>query len=375
MAANNMRWRLLVRALSVRNQRVMVVFFALMVGAAIVNALASVYLDINIKMSRELRTFGANFYIGSALEHELPTSAFETVAQEAPSGLIEAGSPYLYGTARTELEKVVLVGVTFETLKPLVPYWQVEGQWIGVNFDDRNAMIGRTLAQRLNLSVGSSLSLVKNGAKRALRIKGIIDAGDTSDNLLFVNLPLAQDWLEKPETMSHALFSMINTSGEVESFAEGLRQAHPEWAVRPIRKVSSNEGDVLLKIQGLMGLVSAVILLLLTLCVNTSLTAIIGERQREFALQKALGASNSAIARQVLLETLVIALVATVAGCILGFLLAQVLGQTVFSASISLRAPVIPITIVLSLIVALVAAVIPLRRIMSIQPALVLKGE
>lgn len=152
--------------------------------------------------------------------------------------------------------------------------------------------------------------------------------------------------------MSHALFSMINTSGEVESFAEGLQQAHPEWAVRPIRKVSSNEGDVLLKIQGLMGLVSVVIL-----------------------LQKALGASNSAIARQVLLETLVIALVATVVGCVLGFLLAQVLGQTVFSASISLRAPVIPITIVLSLIVALVAAVIPLRRIMSIQPALVLKGE
>lgn len=75
-----------------------------------------------------MRTFGANFYIGSALEHGLPTSAFETVEQEAPSGLIEAGSPYLYGAARTELEKVVLVGVTFETLKPLVPYWQVEGQ-------------------------------------------------------------------------------------------------------------------------------------------------------------------------------------------------------------------------------------------------------
>lgn len=375
MAANNMRWRLLVRALSVRNQRVVVVFIALMVGAAIVNALASVYFDINIKMSRELRTFGANFYIGSALEHELPTSAFEVVAGEAPVGLIEAGSPYLYGTARTELEKVVLVGVMFESLKPLVPYWQVEGQWIGVNFDDRNAMIGRTLAQRLNLSVGSALSLVKNGAKKTLRIKGIVDAGDTSDNLLFANLPLAQDWLEKPGAMSHALFSMLNTKGEVESFAEDLRQAHPEWAVRPIRKVSSNEGDVLLKIQGLMGLVSAVILLLSTLCVNTSLTAIIGERQREFALQKALGASNMTIAKQVLLETLVIALVATVAGCILGFLLAQVLGQTVFSASIGLRAPVVPITIVLSLTVALFAAAIPLRRIMSIQPALVLKGE
>jgi len=124
---------------------------------------------------------------------------------------------------------------------------------------------------------------------------------------------------------------MMNREGEVEGFAEQLRGGHPEWTVRPIRKVSSNEGEVLVKIQGLMGLVSIVILLLSTLCVNTSLTAIVSERQREFALQKALGAADGAIIRQVLLETLAIAVAATVAGCLLGFVLAQVLGQTVFS--------------------------------------------
>ncbi len=375
MAATNLRWRLLWRALSVRNQRVLVVFSALAVGAAIVFALAAVYFDINIKMSRELRAFGANFYVGPTQEHELPESAFDTVMTNAPVGLVEAGSPYLYGTVRSELEKIVLVGAHFETLKQLVPYWQVEGQWIGVNFDDRNAMIGRTLAQRLNLSVGSTITLVKSGKKRPFKIKGVIDAGDASDNLLFVNLEPAQQWLEKPQTISHALFSMINIEGAVETFAGKLRSDYPEWTVRPIRKVSNNEGEVLLKIRGLMGLVSIVVLLLSTLCVNTSLTAIISERQREFALQKALGASNRAIIHQVLLETLVIAVLATIAGCVLGFILAQILGQTVFSAAIDLRAPVLPITIILSLTMALAAAVFPLRRIWSIQPAAVLKGE
>jgi putative ABC transport system permease protein len=378
MAAPDMRRIMLRRAISPRNQRrgrVFVVFLALMVGAAIVNALASVYFDINIKMSSELRAFGANFYVGPGNGHTLPEKDFEAVLATAPDGLINAGSPYLYGSARSELERIALAGVRFSQLGQLVPYWQVEGDWVGVDFDDRNAMIGRTLAGRLELKVNDTLVLVKDGEKRSLRIKGIIDAGDASDSLLFIGLPLAQAWLESPQIISHAFFSLNNRVGEVEAFAGKLQAAHPDWSVRPIRKVSANEGEVLLKIQGLMGLISIVILLLSTLCVNTSLTAIVSERQKEFALQKAIGASNRSIVLQVLLETLSIAFLATCAGCLLGFVLAQVLGQTVFSSSISLRWIVIPITLTLALGVALLAGAFPLRRIMRIQPAVVLKGE
>jgi len=88
MAVSRMTGVLLMRALSVRNQRVLVVFLALMVGAAIVNALVSVYFDIDIKMSRELRTFGANFYVGPAQAHTLPEADFDAVAAAAPPGLV-----------------------------------------------------------------------------------------------------------------------------------------------------------------------------------------------------------------------------------------------------------------------------------------------
>ncbi len=375
MAAIDMRWRLIRRALSMRNRRILVVFAALMTGAAIVTALAALYFDIELKVSRELRTFGANFYVGAADGNGLPDIVFDTIGKEAPTGLIEAGSPYLYGRARSELETVPLVGVRFESVRPLVPYWQVEGQWIGVGFDDRNAMIGRTLARRLNVNVGDTLTLVKDGTKKSFKIKGIVDAGDASDSLLFVNLQVAQKWLEEPQTMSYALFSLNNTRGEVETFADRLRTEHPDWIVRPIRKISANEGQVFGKIRGLMGLISIVVLLLSTLCVNTSLTAIVGERKREFALQKALGAANRTIMTQILTETLAITAAATALGCLLGIVLAQGLAQTVFSSSIDLRAPVIPLAVALSFGAALMAAAIPVRRIVQIHPATVLKGE
>lgn len=42
----------------------------------------------------------------------------------------------------------------------LVPYWQVTGSWIGVGCDDRNAMIGVKLAERLNVQPGDNILLV-----------------------------------------------------------------------------------------------------------------------------------------------------------------------------------------------------------------------
>ncbi|KHN91281.1 ABC transporter permease [Pectobacterium actinidiae] len=372
---NSMFWRLVFRALRLRMQRVSVVFAALMVGAAIVTAMSAVYFDINAKMSQELRTFGANFYIGPARGNTILQSTFQPIIDNAPAGLINASSPYLYGMARTELEKVVLMGVWFESLRQLAPYWQVTGNWIGVSFDDRNAMIGVKLAERLNVKVGDSITLVGDGGKQRLQIKGIVESGDATDNMLIVNLELAQKWLDKEGAISNALLSVSNDLGQVDRFAAQLQQQYPQLEIRPILKVSASEGQVLNKIKGLMGLVSAVILVLSSLCVNTTLMAIVGERAREFALQKALGASGRDIIRQMLAETGIIALAAVLCGSLLGYLLAQVLGMAVFNATISLRLPVFPLTLGLSLLVAAVAAVVPTRRAIYVEPAKVLKGE
>ncbi len=374
-SSQSMFWRLVFRALRLRMQRVSVVFAALAVGAAIVTAMSAVYFDINAKMSQELRTFGANFYVGPGMGNSMAEKSYQQIVDNAPPGLVTANSPYLYGMARTELEKVVVMGVWFESLKQIVPYWQVTGNWIGVSFDDRNAMIGYKLANRLELKVGDSVVLVEGDQKKKLQIKGIVEAGDATDNVLIINLPLAQSWLHQPDLISHALFSVNNERGQVEQFAEQLQKRYPDLEIRPIRKVSASEGQVLDKIKGLMGLVSVVILVLSTLCVNTTLMAIVSERSREFALQKALGAKSSDIVRQIMAETLIIALFAVVVGIIAGYILAQVLGHTVFSASIGLRAQVIPLTVILSLLVALIAAALPTYRAVNIEPAKVLKGE
>ncbi|AHF92352.1 ABC transporter permease [Opitutaceae bacterium TAV5] len=371
--------RMVLRALTNRFRRVSVVFVALTVGAAIVCAMSAVYFDINAKMSRELRTFGANFYIGPAQADTLAQTTYDDIIATAPAGLVVDACPWLYGTARAELSRIAIAGTSFESLRPLSPWWQLNsGSWIGVDFDDRNAMIGHKLAARLELRPGQSVTLLRDGAseKRTFNIKGAVETGDATDNLLIVNLDAAQAWLGQPGRITHALLRLdTDDPARIDAWAADLRQRHPDLDIRPIRKVSASEGGVLEKIKGLMGLVSLVILVLSTLCVNTTLTAIISERAKEFALQKALGARNRAIVLQILAETGIIVTVAIVAGCALGYLLAQILGQAVFSSSIDFRAPVLPIAATLSLLVAFVAAIVPTRRAMQIEPAAILKGE
>ena len=374
----SMFWRLIFRALRLRLQRVFIIFTALTVGASIVTAMAAVYFDINTKMSQELRTFGANFYIGSADGGMMNQAELNAILQKSPDDFITAASPYLYGVARSDLEKIVLMGINFDAMRILAPYWQITGSAINVNFDDRNAMIGKTLAERLHVKVGDSLQLSKNAVeKHSFNIKGIVEAGDATDNMLIVNVEFAQNWLDKEGVVNNALLNVQNEQGAntVDQFAEKIMQQYPDLTARPIRKVSASEGQILEKIKGLMGLISLVILVLATLCVNTTLIAIVGERSKEFALQKALGARKLDIIRQISTEILIIAFCAIIIGLGLGYLLAQVLGITVFKSYIDMRLPVLPITIVLSLLVAFVAVIIPTRRALSINVANVLKGE
>ena len=374
----SMFWRLIFRALRLRLQRVLIIFTALTVGASIVTAMAAVYFDINTKMSQELRTFGANFYIGSADGGMMNQAELNAILQKAPDGFITAASPYLYGVTRSDLEKIVLMGVNFDAMRILAPYWQVTGSEINVNFDDRNAMIGKTLAERLHVKVGDSLQLSKNAVeKHSFNMKGIVEAGDATDNMLIVNVEFAQNWLDKEGVVNNALLNVQNEQGAntVDQFAEKIMQQYPDLTARPIRKVSASEGQILEKIKGLMGLISLVILVLATLCVNTTLIAIVGERSKEFALQKSLGAKKFDIIRQISTEILIIAFCAIIIGLGLGYLLAQVLGITVFKSYIDMRLPVLPITVVLSLLVAFVAVIIPTRRALSINVANVLKGE
>lgn len=371
---------ILFKSLKIRKNRVAITFFSIAIGAAIITALASLYFDISSKMSRELRAYGANFFIGPQASSGSRTIAARTVEEAlmmVPAGKLVGASPYVYGVVRLDLGNAVLAGVDFAGLQRLSPYWQVEGRWITVDFDEDSCMIGKNLARNMELRVGDRVNVVRSdtGFQKSLTVKGIAETGAAEDEQIFVNLALAGQILGQAGKVNHAMLSIAIEGIDIDALARGMQERFPGVDAKPIRKVSYSDGRILEKIKGLMAIVAGIILIVTSLCVMTTLIAIVSERTREIGLMKAIGADDRDIARQFLAETLVIGMAGVAAGLVAGFILAQLLGQAVFGSFISSRMIVIPLTLIPSLGSSLLAAALPVRMAVRVVPAKVLKED
>lgn len=369
---------MLLRALSVRRARAAVAIASIMVGAAVVTAMTSLYFDISIKMSEELRAYGANFYVGPKADGPgLDQDTYDRLITNIPDRQLTGASPFLYGVVRLDLGNAVMAGVDFSGLRQIYPYWQVDGSWISVAFDDRNAMIGRGLADKMALQLGSDVTVQnkETGFKTTLRVKGIFESGGSEDEQIFVTMALARQVMSAPDRVDLAMLSIVAQGADADRLADEINVGFPDADARPIRKISQSDGVILNKITGFMALVALLILAITTLCVNAILSAMVQERTPEIGLEKALGADDRRIMMQFLAEILLIALIGTALGLILGFGLSQVLGQTVFNAWVTLRPLVVPLTAVISVLAATLAGIIPIRRTTRIDPARVLRGE
>lgn len=371
---------ILCRSFIVRRRRVAIAFFSVLIGAAVITALLSVYLDISIKMSRELRAYGANLFLGAvragSKTFPLNGDIYQRVLAEIPAERLVGASPYLYGVVRLGPGEAVMAGGSFVGLRKLFPHWQVEGSWVALDFDLRHAMVGKSLADKTGIKVGDTVTLMNTETelKQGLTVKGIIETGQAEDEQILVNLPLAQKILGIPGQINHALFSIVADGLDMDALATRVEDRFAGVVVRPIRQVSYSEGKVLDKISGLMAFVAVVILALTSLCVMTSLMAMVVERSTEIGLMKALGADDGSIRMLFWSEAVLICLAGAAAGMLVGFVLAQILGQAVFGSAISLRLGVLPVTILISLAAALVAAALPVRMAVRVVPARVLKG-
>lgn len=368
---------LLWRSLSVRASRVAVALAALSVGAAVVSALLSLYLDIKVKMGEELRAYGANFVVAAADPAKgVDQEALARALAAVPPDKLVGASPALYGVVRLDQGNAVLAGVDFPGLRRVSPYWQVSGAWVGVSFDQRNAMIGRRLAEAMQIRLGDSVTVEgEGGLKAQVTVKGILESGDAEDEQMFVSLPLAQRLLARPGGADFAMLSVAVEGASADALAAAIDAAAPGVSAKPIRRISESDGVILDKIDGLMAVVAAFILVMTTLCVNATLTAMVAERAPEIGLAKALGADHRAIVAQFLGETALISVAGTLLGLVLGFGLAQLLGQAVFGAWVGFRPLVPPVTLVAAMATALAAAILPVRRAVRVAPARVLRGE
>ena len=270
----------------------------------------------------------------------------------------------------------IIMGAKFSKLKVVKPFLEVrDGDMINIDFDDKNVLIGVDLARQAGFKVGDNIEIRAIGANDSqnVKIKGIVASGDKEDALLITSLALAQKIANKQGEINYGEAVVLGNFDEISAISKNISNA--DIAAKPVAKVSKSEGFILEKIKLLMALVSLVILLITSMCVNTTLSAILLSRSREIALLRAIGASKRDVLKLFGYETFATAFVSALIGAFLGYLLAQILGYAIFDSSIDFRILSIPTAVVISLIFAAIAAFYPIKRALDNKMADTLRGE
>src|SRR5580704_17251125 len=114
--------RMLTRAAILRRGRAASALLAMVVAAAVATAMLNLYVDVQAKLRKEFRNYGANVVVVSKDGQSLPADALKTVQSTlAGRGL---AVPFAYVVARTPGgQSVVVAGIDFDQVRKLDSCW------------------------------------------------------------------------------------------------------------------------------------------------------------------------------------------------------------------------------------------------------------
>ena len=191
----------------------------------------------------------------------------------------------------------------------------ISGQAIDASKDTDEAVVGKALATKNNLVVGSTFTAY--GA--TIKVVGIYDTGTTFSNSgLVFSLATLQRLSSQPSAVTSATVT-VNSIDNVESTTAAIKaslgttadvvnnQETTKTAIAPLESVKT------IATFSLIGaLLAGAVIILLTMIM------IVRERRREIGVMKAIGASNSKTVYQFISEAITLTILGMIVGLIIG---------------------------------------------------------
>jgi len=385
MARTPMFWRIVRRLLTANYSRLLVILLALGAGAAVSSALINLRIDAQRRLTREFRTLGANVVIaphattdadanGATLdesllaqiptEHEakpIPAAAFLYVIGEVAKG----------GTIH--FEPAVIAGTEGQRLTELRPGRRLE-YFASLEKGPAACEVGAKAAGQFQVHAGDMLQLRDQGREASCKVFAVVATGGAEDTQIFTSLKTAQSLADLPGRISLIQLSVTGTPDSISAFILSLGQRLPSADVHGIKQLAEAEGRIYDRISGLLSATVLLVLVLTSLCVMAGMSNVAIERKNDVGLMKAIGGSVNRVVNLFLTEAIVLGIAGGLIGSALGLATSMWLGKAVFGVAAEPRWIVYPVSVALTVIVS-VASAFPLRRLASVRPASVFRGE
>ena len=297
------------RSLIHRRARSISALVALTVSAGVATALLTLYADLDTKLHKEFRSFGANIVVTAPANAPLPPDALTKVQQAAGPEALTA--PFAYAVATTDTgTPVVVAGTDLAAVRRLDTWWQVTAWPTG----DHDALLGQRAANFIGDE--KSVHLTFSNKPIILTGAGRLKTGGDEDSRIYIPLPAFTAWTGAAPSVIEV--QIPGGAAKVDAAITRLQQSLPGLQVQPVRQLVEGESRIIDRTHALM--YAAVLLIALTVGVSVlaTLSASVLERRRDFALMKALGGGQLQLMGLFLFEALVLALSGVVAGFAVG---------------------------------------------------------
>ena len=215
--------------------------------------------------------------------------------------------------------------------------------------------------------------LTFQGRTLQLAPAGLLQTGAGEDSRIYLDQSEFQNWTGvAPSTIEIAI---NGSTAEIENQIAQLTRFLPTADVRPVRQIMEGEANVLKKTRATLYAAATLIILTAALCVLATLIGWVFDRRRDFAIMKALGASERLVNGFFAAEAAALGAIGAVLGFAIGIGIAAWIGRANFHAPVVPRFSVFPYVLAGSILVALISAVLPIGLLRRVQPALILRGE
>src|SRR5579862_3803761 len=359
--------RMLIRAAVLRRGRAASALFAMIVAAAVATAMLNLYVDVQAKLRREFRNYGANIILVGKNGASLPSTAEEQVESVLSGHGVDA--PFAMVVAKTrEGQPIVVAGTDFEKVKQLDKWWSVSNWPDAAN----QALVG-SKALLVVSPKNQPFELIFQGRNIQVSPVGTVQTGAAEDSRIYLSLNDFINWTGvQPSTIE---VSANGSAEEVNSMMNRLAQAIPAADVRPVRQIMEGEARVLGKTRSTLLAAAALIILTAALCVLSTLMGWVFDRRRDFAIMKALGASDRLLNGFFAAEAAALGAIGALVGFALGVGIAAWIGRANFHAPVVPRFGILPFVLAGSIVVTLLSAILPIGLLRRVQPAVILRGE
>ena len=204
-------------------------------------------------------------------------------------------------------------------------------------------LIGRDLAERFRLRVGSRVNLMSPTGQsstagfvpklKSFRVEGIFKSGmsDFDSRLAYVALPAAQELMGYPSGRISGIEAFVEDPYEAQSVAQAAvdELGYPFYARNWIDMNANLFAALQLERFG-MFVVLLMVILVGSFSIITSLVMLVMEKTRDIAILMSMGATASAVRRIFMLQGAIIGAVGTTLGYVLGIILALLLKKYQF---------------------------------------------